>query len=179
MPDVVTRAMLEMAENDEPEVVCTKQSTVHPKYREQYFPDLAILELCEEIPGSKEIELPPSRESKLGFSEPAILIGWGRISRRSANPAKLQDIRVSFLPLAVCRKMFRQRVRSGQLCFEGGEQGTCAGDAGSPLINQNDGRETLAGIVTSVNPCGDRAKPELHIQVAPYLDWIKDITGKI
>lgn len=51
------------------------------------------------------------------------------------------------------------------------QRGICQGDAGSPLVSNNN---ELIGIAVWFIPCG-RGTPDVYVRVYPFLQWIRSI----
>ncbi|CAO2592575.1 Granzyme K [Lemmus lemmus] len=107
--------------------------------------------------------------------------GWGSTKRDSCKVSNiLREVNVTVIDRRVCNDpkhyAFKQLVDSSMLCAGGrkGEDDSCSGDSGSPLICDNIFRG-----VTSFGKCGDPKKPGVYILLTnKYLNWIqKTIAG--
>nr|XP_053632780.1 uncharacterized protein LOC128688562 [Cherax quadricarinatus] len=113
--------------------------------------------------------------------------GWGKDAFGSEGKFSqvLKEVELPILEDRQCEATLQQTrlgrdfaLYEGNLCA-GGEAGrdTCQGDGGSPLVCRGpDKRVQLAGLVSWGLGCGRPGVPGVYVEVAHYLDWIRDIT---
>ncbi|GMH38832.1 hypothetical protein BSKO_06730 [Bryopsis sp. KO-2023] len=160
------------------QVISTQNLYIHPDYKANRSPDLAILELSG---GANEapVRIPTSadfhpKNGKLLFS-----LGWGRQGFRARNAETIQIAAVPFINLRRCEAKLGKPVFPHQICMGGHGPGSCPGDDGGPIVLPGNTRadDVLVGIVGSSHVCGKSTKPDVHTSVAPYIDWIKSNAG--
>ncbi|GMH45475.1 hypothetical protein BSKO_13434 [Bryopsis sp. KO-2023] len=173
------------------QVISTQNVFIHPDYKSRGYPDLAILELSSAA-NQAPLKIPTSTSFRPQNGNLLSSIGWGRKRRDSGYSEIAQVVEVDFISRLRCRRilfrqlMTRQFVRSHQICMGGDGVGSCPGDDGGPIILPGDTVTTqvsvspvdiLVGIVGSSHVCGGSPKPDVHTNIAPFIDWIKSTAG--
>ncbi|XP_045695883.1 granzyme A-like [Phyllostomus hastatus] len=185
-----------------PRVVLGAHSAAHREKYVQVFPvkravpypcfdpasfegDLQLLQLEGRATKSKAVktlELPKTGDDVQPGTECRVA-GWGRPRRNSRERAKaLREANVTVIDRRTCNDVahydFSPVVGRGMICAGGrrGEDDSCEGDSGSPLICEG----VFRG-VTSFGKCGDARKPGVYILLTKkHLNWIrKTIRGAV
>ncbi|GMH45444.1 hypothetical protein BSKO_13401 [Bryopsis sp. KO-2023] len=188
---VVGSAYLSKTSGPGIQVLSTQNVFIHPDYKSRGFPDLAILELSSAA-NKAPVRIPFRTSFRPQNGKLLRSIGWGRKRRDSGYSEIAQVVEVDFIRRLRCIRilfrqfMTRQLLRSHQICMGGDGGGSCPGDDGGPIIRPGDTVTTqisvspvdiLVGIVGSSHVCGGSAKPDVHTNVAPFIDWIKSTAG--
>jgi len=56
--------------------------------------------------------------------------------------------------------------------YENGDQDTCRGDSGAPIVCDNNGHMEVHGIASFADKCGEYRRPGVYTNVHHYKDWI-------
>ncbi|GMH45458.1 hypothetical protein BSKO_13415 [Bryopsis sp. KO-2023] len=158
------------------QTIATVNAYVHPNYRSQRAPDLAILEL-ENDANKTPVQLPAKFVPRRG--DALLAIGWGRKSSSSGNSEIVQIASMNYMLRRTCVQRVFGPVFNHQVCMGGEGPSTCEGDNGGPIVLPGDTRadDVLVGIVGSSHVCGRSNKPDVHTNVWPYVDWIRTTAG--
>ncbi|XP_055847604.1 serine protease easter-like isoform X2 [Episyrphus balteatus] len=106
--------------------------------------------------------------------------GWGKTEQGTPSNVKLKA-EVPVVPLYECQRIYSERsvdLGTSQMCA-GGQQGTCTGDSGGPLIgldstNKQQVYYFIAGVVSfGPTSCGLKDWPTVYTRVSEYVDWIQ------
>lgn len=156
------------------QVISTRSVEFHPDYPTQRFPDLAILEL-DTVANQIPISLPTSSDFKPANGQSLNSLGWGQRSSRSGHSETIQVADVRHIDPRACRARLGQFIFFYQICMGGNGAGSCAGDDGGPIVQSGkDGtNDILVGIAGAMHVCGKSTRPDVHVRVAPFIDWIK------
>lgn len=170
-------------------VANVKSIVVHPDYAwladRSSGNDIAMLELA--TPVDQEPVTMSARATTPGLAVREI--GWGYASNADiGNPAnlpkKLQQLDTVLLPPTTEKCVTDPEdgdawgIRTGDVCADNpdGVRGPCAGDSGSPLLRDVNGRWELVGVdsrgVGSV--CG--ASPDIYTSTVYFYGWILTVT---
>lgn len=163
---------------------------IHPQFRNtSLWNDLAILELATPVqfrPHISPICLPRAGESYEGHE--CVVTGWGKNSYRTGGYSNImKEVKVPVIENVNCQEKLRRtrlgpyfKLHEGFLCagsIEG--EDSCKGDGGGPLsCYRNDGRYSLAGLVSWGIDCGSNDVPGVYVRTVKYLDWISYATGR-
>ncbi|GMH45453.1 hypothetical protein BSKO_13410 [Bryopsis sp. KO-2023] len=158
------------------QVISTPKVFIHPDYKSNRSPDLAILELSWEA-NQAPVRIPTSTDFRPRNGKFLSLLGWGRQASRTGNAETVQVATVKFINFRSCRGKLARRVFRHQICMGGDGHGSCPGDDGGPIVLPGDTRadDVLVGILGSSHVCGKSTKPDVHTKVAPYIHWIESI----
>ncbi|CAH2091252.1 unnamed protein product [Euphydryas editha] len=165
---------------------------VHPQYYAGTLDnDLAILKLEHPVEWTKYPHISPAclpdKYTEYG-GQRCWTTGWGKDAFGSNGKYQniLKEVDVPIIPHGQCQQQLRQtrlgynyELNPGFICA-GGEEGkdACKGDGGGPLVCERGGTWQLVGVVSWGIGCGQAGIPGVYVNVAHYLDWISQITGK-
>lgn len=126
----------------------------------------------------KAINLPSAKVVPTGNAD---LYGWGSISTTSvpSYPSVLQVAKnIPIISESACVTALGSKgidVHSTNICtgpLTGGI-GICTSDSGGPLVQTQNGKTTLIGIVSwGKVPCGQPNSPSVYVQVSDFISWI-------
>lgn len=155
---------------------------VHPSYDSSTFQhDIALLRLS--TPSSQAVAHLAAVKPGAGYT--VLTAGWGRLNEIPIEggsspgnfPHALYEVNVITLDNTQCDQ--GQGLLDSHLCagiIPGGGKDSCSGDSGGPLILNNQGQETLVGIVSYGYGCAQAGYPGIYTSVASYRDWIAEKT---
>lgn len=86
------------------------------------------------------------------------------------------SVEVPIISRAVCSRNYgSQNLLNGMLCagYMNGGRDACTGDSGGPLVCNN----KLVGLVSFGIGCAMSGYPGVYVDVAYYVDWIRNQTG--
>ncbi|XP_073977249.1 chymotrypsin-1-like [Rhodnius prolixus] len=169
--------------------VSPKDVILHKDY-DQYLMknDIAIIPLKYKIPYLLDY-IKPVRLPKLSQREPDVfddyqarISGWGKVHDSDTKAqANLQTAKVTVMPFWQCRIYFSimyYELDDSQICTLYQGSGTCNGDSGGGLvIEEEDGIETIIGIVSFGTQLCESGSPGVYTNVGAYLSWISQHTG--
>ncbi|GJQ86785.1 CLIPD7 [Trypoxylus dichotomus] len=166
-----------------------RRKRIHPRFQFRLTQpdrfDVALLELVTEAGYSFHI-LPiclPDSDLKLRGRK-AVVAGWGKTkpSAELMGTNVLRSASVPILDIEECiswhkTKQIKVELFEEMLCagYADGRQDACLGDSGGPLIVMEEGRWTLAGIISAGFGCGEPHQPGIYHSVATTTDWIKSV----
>ncbi|WAR23011.1 ENTK-like protein [Mya arenaria] len=83
--------------------------------------------------------------------------------------------------ISTCGELYSYKtyIRDSMMCagYTGGGIDACKGDSGSGLMCEVDnGRWTLAGVVSWGDMCGQTNRPGVYTSVTAFVDWIDEVT---
>ncbi|XP_037905161.1 uncharacterized protein LOC119647912 isoform X2 [Hermetia illucens] len=121
----------------------------------------------------------PSKESKYEEGMKCTISGWGSIKSGISTPSNnLKAAHVPIISQDVCKEpyVYGNAITDGMFCAGYLDEGVdaCDGDSGGPLACTTPDGETLFGIISWGQHCGQANKPGVYVKVAHYLDWIMD-----
>lgn len=157
------------------------QYAIHPSYNpENYYEnDIAVLELqtALSMTGHIAVVTLPSQSQVTPGGVTSTVIGWGYLFTGGPASNTLQMVNLQTYSDEACQRVLPGYVTFRNICagVPGGGKGHCGGDSGGPLIVNN----YQAGIVSwSVKPCAQAPYPGVYTEVAHYVNWIRNITGR-
>ncbi|KAF4517251.1 hypothetical protein B566_EDAN011635 [Ephemera danica] len=120
---------------------------------------------------SGSVEAPSSRRQ---------LCSPRRIARTGTDQIskELRYVNVTVITNRECKNSFGPIITSSKLCTDSlnanGNEGTCNGDSGGPLIitEPSDGEPTLIGVVSFGAESCEAGVPSAYTRVTSHLDWI-------
>ncbi|XP_053661097.1 chymotrypsin-2-like [Anopheles marshallii] len=147
---------------------------IHPNFASETLAnDVAVVRVSSPIVFSDAVQGVQLGSYYINVAYGALVSGWGRMEFSNPQfPDNLQYIAVNVISQLECRARFvapyDARIYDSTLCSSSPiGQGTCLGDAGSPLVH---GAE-LHGIVSWGIPCGE-GYPDVYARVASHRGWI-------
>uniref|UniRef100_A0A182QRS9 Peptidase S1 domain-containing protein n=1 Tax=Anopheles farauti TaxID=69004 RepID=A0A182QRS9_9DIPT len=147
---------------------------IHPNFADQTLAnDVAVVRVSSLMVLSDAVQGVQLGSYNINVAYGALVSGWGRTEFSNPQfPDNLQYIAVNVISQLECRARFAApydaRIYDSTICSSSpiGE-GTCLGDAGSPLVH---GAE-LHGIVSWGIPCGE-GYPDVYARVSSHRGWI-------
>jgi len=155
----------------------------HPQYNKDTIDnDIAILKLEKDITFNSNV-VPaclPTDKSKTYAGQTAVVSGWGATSFQGPGSSVLKETTLKILADSdpICIKGANEigkwagKVAPGKLCAYKKGTDSCQGDSGGPLVLSEDGRMTLAGVVSYGDGCAKVGSAGVYARVTYYLDWI-------
>ncbi|XP_011505258.1 PREDICTED: chymotrypsin-2-like [Ceratosolen solmsi marchali] len=151
---------------------------MHPKYNKANIKklktryDIAVLTVYPRIPFNQfqnKINL-PNQDIETG--ELGLISGWGwKTYPIGWISDTLQKLSMWIISNEQCANYFTNLIREEHICvYRNRETGTCFGDSGGPLINNN----TLIGISSINSPCAS-GDPDVYVRVYTFLEFINSI----
>uniref|UniRef100_A0A8C4TQ52 Peptidase S1 domain-containing protein n=1 Tax=Erpetoichthys calabaricus TaxID=27687 RepID=A0A8C4TQ52_ERPCA len=164
----------------------------HEKYNKSTMENnIALIELEQPVPYGHLIQpvcLPKSGHT-FQLNGTCYVSGWGgprtltTFSEPLSTPTVLRQAAVDLISSEQCDcinglpgsfKTNRTRVLPGMICswISGGSEGSCVGDAGGPLVcNEND-TWFLAGVSSFNDACMSANRPTVYTEVTGFSEWI-------
>lgn len=147
--------------------------------------DLALLELNAPVSWTSVVHpvcLPDGADYWPETGSPCKAAGWGATQNAAESPHLLREVTVPVVAKDLCRRWFAPKdmqLGDNMLCagYEKGGRDACSGDSGGPLTLRNGTRWTLVGVISTGVACAKPRKPGIYTAVAPYLPWIRGVTG--
>ncbi|XP_050067467.1 trypsin delta-like [Anopheles maculipalpis] len=151
-----------------------RRIVIHPNFASQTLAnDVAVVRVASLMVLSDAIQGVQLGSYNVNVAYGALVSGWGRTEFSNPQfPDNLQYIAVNVISQLECRARFTApydaRIYDSTLCSSSPiGQGTCLGDAGSPLVH---GAE-LHGIVSWGIPCGE-GFPDVYARISSHRGWI-------
>lgn len=157
------------------QVLSTKSVVFHPDYFSRAIPDLAILEL-DAAANVTPVGLPTSTNFRPQNGQSLEMWGWGRKTSSSGIAEVIQTATVPYIPPLSCSQRSQRYIFPYHICMGGEGPSSCPGDDGGPVLLPGDG-DILVGVMGSSHVCSSSFEPDVHTQVAPYINWIASIIG--
>ncbi|XP_059475160.1 serine proteinase stubble-like isoform X2 [Neocloeon triangulifer] len=157
----------------------------HPQFDSRTFEyDLALLRFYEPVnfqPNVVPICIPEDDKNYVG--ETAYVTGWGRLYEDGPLPSVMQEVSVPVLENAVCETMYRsagyiEHIPGIFICagWKKGGFDSCEGDSGGPMVIQRDDKRwTLAGVISWGIGCAEPNQPGVYTRISAFRDWINQI----
>lgn len=169
-----------LSEVTEAEVIIPKRVIVHPKYNASLSDyDFALVELSSDskyepiILNETEVTIPE------GADLMSTVAGWGTTKEGSAHlPDLLQKVDVPLVSQNDCNKSYRGQITDRMICagYPDGGKDSCQGDSGGPLMmNSEDGKRYLIGVVSWGEGCARAGYPGIYSKVNAVTTWIKQV----
>merc|ERR1712042_101961 len=146
-------------------------------YNTQNFDnDIVILKLGQDVQFSDYV-VPaclPSSSSNNYIGKSAVVSGWGAIYWKGPSSPFLKETTVKIISKSdrTCRTF---RIDDSiKMCAYASRTDSCQGDSGGPLVLQEDGKNTIVGVV-SYGPqgCAVSGIAGVYAKVTAYLSWIQ------
>ncbi|KAF5304055.1 hypothetical protein FQA39_LY01840 [Lamprigera yunnana] len=165
---------------------------VHPEfYAGTLYNDLALLRMEQPVDFSKYPHissacLPRPQEDFSGHR--CWTTGWGKDAFGEFGKYQniLKEVDVPIISFGSCQQRLQQtrlgyefKLHPGFICA-GGEEGkdACKGDGGGPMVCERGGTWKVVGVVSWGIGCGQPGIPGVYVNVAHYLDWIRQLTQR-
>ncbi|XP_072375860.1 serine proteinase stubble-like, partial [Diabrotica undecimpunctata] len=157
----------------------------HPQFDPRTFEyDLALLRFYEPVtfqPNILPVCVPQSDENFVGRT--AYVTGWGRLYEDGPLPSVLQEVSVPVINNTVCESMYRaagyiEHIPHIFICagWRRGGFDSCEGDSGGPMVIQRqDNRFLLAGVISWGIGCAEPNQPGVYTRISEFRDWINQI----
>ncbi|KAL3286398.1 hypothetical protein HHI36_000907 [Cryptolaemus montrouzieri] len=157
----------------------------HPQFDPRTFEyDLALLRFYEPVtfqPNIIPVCVPQSDENFVGRT--AYVTGWGRLYEDGPLPSVLQEVSVPVINNSVCESMYRsagyiEHIPHIFICagWRRGGYDSCEGDSGGPMVIQReDKRFLLAGVISWGIGCAEPNQPGVYTRISEFRDWINQI----
>jgi len=143
--------------------------------------DVALLKLKTEVTLSQDgvfqpVCIPASGNPSFE-SYNATVAGWGTTSSGGSQSSVLRKVDVPIISNYDCntKTNYGGKITDNMLCagyLETGGKDSCQGDSGGPLIIDNDGHNTLVGVVSWGYGCAKPKSPGVYARVTRFGDWI-------
>ncbi|XP_013784296.1 serine proteinase stubble-like, partial [Limulus polyphemus] len=157
----------------------------YPKFDRATFEyDLALLRFYEPVTFQRNILpicIPSGNKNYVGQN--ATITGWGRLYEDGPLPDILQNVDVSVITNRDCMDMYRKAgyiedIPDIFICagLSKGGLDSCEGDSGGPMVIQEEnGRWILAGIISWGIGCALPNQPGVYTRITKFSDWINQI----
>ncbi|XP_031329132.1 serine proteinase stubble isoform X2 [Photinus pyralis] len=157
----------------------------HPQFDPRTFEyDLALLRFYEPVqfqPNIIPVCVPNTDENFVGRT--AYVTGWGRLYEDGPLPSVLQQVAVPVINNTVCESMYRsagyiEHIPHIFICagWRKGGFDSCEGDSGGPMVIQReDKRFLLAGVISWGIGCAEPNQPGVYTRISEFRDWINQI----
>ncbi|KAG1695512.1 hypothetical protein DVH05_019669 [Phytophthora capsici] len=145
----------------------------HPNISEsaQYAYDYVVLEL--QRPSSFK-PIPFGDNSDIKDGETVVKLGWYNTGGQDQVAHELQRADVQLMSNEECAKM--TPVDNSRMCSRPvGNQNSCTGDYGGPLIVERPEGDVLIGMVSWGDDCKKPGYPSYYSRLSVGLDWIESI----
>ncbi|TRY97248.1 hypothetical protein DNTS_013729 [Danionella cerebrum] len=138
--------------------------------------DIMLLKLNGKAKLNKFVQVMPlpKKSGKIPANVKCTISGWGYRSQENKLPSDvLQEVALKLQFSFECKAIWQQYFNSETMICSvpDGKHGFCKGDSGSPLIC-NTKPQALASY-TSPESCVDKKYPQVLVQIAYFLPWIK------
>ncbi|KAK5649797.1 hypothetical protein RI129_000826 [Pyrocoelia pectoralis] len=166
-----------------------ESSIPHPNYTagsSGRYNDIALIKLKQAVNYTKDVQpICLARTSQMpNWNNPGTnlyICGWGQTETRETGSSIKLKAQVPVVRDNICAKSY---ARSGivlsntQICAGGGNEDSCKGDSGGPLMFEDNSDPTeiqwyaVAVISFGAQPCATIGVPAVYTKLTPYLDWI-------
>ncbi|XP_022921222.2 serine proteinase stubble [Onthophagus taurus] len=157
----------------------------HPQFDPRTFEyDLSLLRFYEPVkfqPNILPVCVPQNDDDFIGTN--AYVTGWGRLYEDGPLPNILQEVRVPVINNTLCESMYRsagyiEHIPHIFICAGWGRGGydSCEGDSGGPMVIQReDKRFLLAGVISWGIGCAEPNQPGVYTRISEFREWINQI----
>ncbi|GFU25105.1 serine proteinase stubble [Nephila pilipes] len=157
----------------------------HPQFDRRTFEyDLALLRFYEPVVFQRNILpvcIPKGNDSYVG--KYATVTGWGRLHEDGPLPNVIQEVSLPIITNKLCENMYRQagfveEIPDIFICagYPNGGKDSCEGDSGGPMVLQEeDGRWVLAGVISWGIGCALPNQPGVYTRITKFAEWINQI----
>ncbi len=161
------------------ETINVSRILVHPDYRANGYPDIALLEL-NTASQAEPIQLPSRHHPVPNVGESATVTGWGQVSENGNATNELLETAMPVVGHQQCNTAYDGDIVEDAMVCAGTADGSgdsCYGDSGGPLFVSRNNEFIQAGIVSFGEACGLPGVPGVYTRVSSYHDWITAYTG--
>ena len=154
----------------------------HPDYNVsvKHDNDFSILTLSEPVAFTRDVSPAclPADPGQDFVGQVATVSGWGLLSWSwwgGNYPTTLMEVDVTVMTNAECISAYEQIqlvINSNMICAADSGKDSCSGDSGGPMVVQENGRYTLAGVVSWGRGCAHPEYPGVYARVTAQKDWI-------
>ncbi|MPC25441.1 Collagenase [Portunus trituberculatus] len=161
--------------------VVVEASTVILHQKLNFHYDVALLKLERPVEFSDTIRpicLPPRSLSVSPEGARVEIAGWGN-DESGTKSNVLKVLKRLGMSWETCKAWFPKYITQHHFCTHGRDRRhICVGDSGGPVMVEVEGRLALLGVTsfTATASCNG-TKPDGHISVPHFLDWIEQETG--
>ncbi|MFE3202409.1 S1 family peptidase [Embleya sp. NPDC059237] len=166
--DVTTRG------NAQQQTVSASNWRVHEDYDDATSKnDVALINLPKDVNVSASVGfVSPSWDDKSYDNTQAVVAGWGMVNDNDGtNILRFANLKVA--PAAQCEPIFGSYSTGNMLCMDASSGGTCRGDAGGPLLINDNGTPKLIGIVSFGAARCAHTFSRVATRIPSYGAWIK------
>ncbi|KAG4077251.1 hypothetical protein HA402_009880 [Bradysia odoriphaga] len=178
----------DLAEEEEPYGYQERRVQIvasHPQFDPRTFEyDLALLRFYEPVefqPNIIPVCVPETDENFIGRT--AFVTGWGRLYEDGPLPSVLQEVSVPVINNTICESMYRnagyiEHIPHIFICagWRKGGYDSCEGDSGGPMVIQRDDKRfLLAGVISWGIGCAEPNQPGVYTRISEFRDWINQI----
>ncbi len=151
----------------------------HPSYVESPVPsyDMALLHLASPPPFEPTALVTSAQSGLWAPGAVATIIGWGALCNGCAPVPQLREAPITMVSDSACTSAYGNAFNiMSMVCAGSGTAGSCAGDAGGPLLVPRQGDFLVAGITSWGQGCADAAHPAVYARTGrPVLNqWLRD-----
>ncbi|XP_055103775.2 granzyme M isoform X2 [Symphalangus syndactylus] len=162
-----------------------KAAVQHPHYKPvpALENDLALLQLDGKVKPSRTIRplALPSKRQVVAAGTRCSMAGWGLTHQGGPLSRVLRELDLHVLDTRMCNnsRFWNGSLSPHMVCLaaDSKDQAPCKGDSGGPLVCGKG--QVLAGVLSfSSRVCTNIFKPPVATAVAPYVSWIRKVTGR-
>jgi len=161
--------------NSEEQVISVEKIIARSDYDENTISnDVAILKLAKDVEFNDYI-VPaclPSSAANDYTGKSAVVSGWGTTSEGGSTSAFLKETTVSVVSKSDSTCTPYRIDDSIKMCAYTAGTDSCQGDSGGPLVLNEDGKNTVIGVVSYGSGCARTGYAGVYAKVTGYLDWI-------
>ncbi|NP_005308.2 granzyme M isoform 1 preproprotein [Homo sapiens] len=162
-----------------------KAAIQHPRYKPvpALENDLALLQLDGKVKPSRTIRplALPSKRQVVAAGTRCSMAGWGLTHQGGRLSRVLRELDLQVLDTRMCNnsRFWNGSLSPSMVCLaaDSKDQAPCKGDSGGPLVCGK-GRVLARVLSFSSRVCTDIFKPPVATAVAPYVSWIRKVTGR-
>ncbi len=156
----------------------------YPEFEPQGLDDdIALLKLAHDV------ETPPAQlfSGAPSYGVEAHIVGWGSLDAAASDyPRTLHQAEVEVVSNERCNqpRSYGGEITETMVCAGTTDytdpseiRDTCAGDSGGPLFVEQSGEWRIAGVTAWGDGCAQPEKFGVYMRIAPYADWIRDLSG--
>lgn len=156
---------------------------VHPQYNSNTLNnDIALLKLERTPSTGRQVILAQTDINHYARNGDLLTVaGLGRLSEGGSRPSNLHEVSVPLVSDQVCNQSGGNYANVGSVAFcagyTQGQQDSCSGDSGGPIVINSGGQIVQLGIVSWGIGCARPAKYGVYSDVAALGNWIDSVKG--